>query len=191
MLQYITDVAEPTDVIFVHFARTPQNIIFRDQLTFLAKRFRNVGVHFVVGDAAGEPGFTGHVGRISSQLMREIVPNLAERDIFVCGPEGFMSATRGVLAETPVNALHEESYGELIEIDQSRSLVGEVYFALSERQGTCLPGETLLEAALNAGLWIDSSCQQGVCGNCKVMMTQGEVDMDDLGGLIEDEKRTG
>ena len=191
MLQYITDVAEPTDVIFVHFARTPQNIIFRDQLTFLAKRFRNVGVHFVVGDAAGESGFTGHVGRIRSQLMREIVTDLAERDIFVCGPEGFMSAARGVLAETPANALHEESYGERIEIDQSRSLVGEVYFALSGRQGTCLPGETLLEAALNAGLWIDSSCQQGVCGNCKVMMTQGEVDMDDLGGLIEDEKRTG
>lgn len=54
-----------------------------------------------------------------------------------------------------------------------------------------MPGETLLEAALNAGLWIDSSCQQGVCGNCKVMMTQGEVDMDDLGGLTEDKKRTG
>lgn len=141
MLQYITDVAEPTDVIFVHFARTPQDIIFRDQLTFLAKRFRNIAVHFVVGDAAGEPGFTGHVGRISPQLIREIVPDLSERDIFMCGPEGFMSAARGVLAETPVNALHEESYGERIEIDQSRSLGGEVYFALSGRQGPVCPAK--------------------------------------------------
>ena len=50
---------------------------------------------------------------------------------------------------------------------------------------------TLLEATLNAGLWIDSSCQQGVCGSCKVRMTQGDAEMDDLGGLTEAEKAEG
>jgi ferredoxin len=62
---------------------------------------------------------------------------------------------------------------------------------MSGKHGACAPGETLLEAALNAGIWIESSCHQGVCGSCKVKMTQGHVDMDDLGGLTEDEKTDG
>jgi len=191
MLQYITDVTEPTDVVFVHFARSPKDIIFGDQLHFMNKRFRNVTVHLVVGDLDGETGFAGRVGRIDAELMRDLVPDMAEREIFMCGPEGFMRAAREMVRNAPVAALHEESFGERITIEESGELGGEVYFALAGRQGTCAPGETLLEAALNAGIWIDSACQQGICGNCKVVMTKGTVDMDDLGGLSDAEKAQG
>ncbi|WP_223614549.1 2Fe-2S iron-sulfur cluster-binding protein [Phyllobacterium calauticae] len=56
---------------------------------------------------------------------------------------------------------------------------------------SCTASETLLEVALNTGVWIDSSCQQGVYGSCKVKMTQGAVEMDDLGELSDDEKAEG
>lgn len=102
-----------------------------------------------------------------------------------------MKAARAMAGETVIAALHEESFGEKIVIEETDGLGGEVYFSISGKQGTCAVGETLLEAALNAGIWIDSSCQQGVCGSCKVKMTQGAVDMDDLGGLPDDEKAEG
>jgi ferredoxin-NADP reductase len=191
MLQYITDVVDPTDVVFVYFARSPKDIIFRDQLEFIAKRFKNITVHMVVGDASEDTGFVGTIGQIGAELMQALIPDLAEREIFMCGPEGFMKAARAMAHEVSVAAIHEESFGEKIVIEDTDGLGGEVYFAMSGKQAACAPGETLLEAALNAGIWIESSCQQGVCGSCKVKMTQGTVDMDDLGGLFDHEKDEG
>jgi ferredoxin-NADP reductase len=60
MLQYITDVVDPTDVVFVYFARSPKDIIFRDQLEFVAKRFRNITVHLVVGVRARKHDSADH-----------------------------------------------------------------------------------------------------------------------------------
>jgi glycine betaine catabolism B len=183
MLQYITDVVDQTDVEFVHFARTPRDIIFRDQLEFIDRRFPNINVHLVVGEAGEEGCFHGKTGKISAALMQSLVPDLSHREIFMCGPEGFMKAARAMAAEVPIGALHEESFGERISIEEPDRFGGEVYFSTSGKHGTCAPGETILEAALNAGIWIESSCHQGVCGSCKVKLTQGEVDMQDLGGL--------
>ncbi|MFJ7356466.1 2Fe-2S iron-sulfur cluster-binding protein [Phyllobacterium sp. NPDC097923] len=191
MLQYITDVVDQTDVVFVYFSRTPKDIIFRDQLEFIAKRFPSVKVHLVVGDDSEEESFGGHKGQMGAALMRSLVPDLAEREIFMCGPEGFMKAARAMARETAIAAQYEESFGEKIIIEEADGLGGEVYFSLSGKHGTCAAGENLLEAALNTGVWIDNSCQQGVCGSCKVKMTQGAVDMDDLGGLSDDEKAEG
>lgn len=190
MLQYITDITLPEDVVFVHFARSPEDIIFHDQLAFLNKRFANVTVHLVV-DAATDTPFAGETGQISANLLQRLVPDHAERSIFMCGPEGFMKAARAVAADIPFAALHEESFGEVIPLEKAESTGGEVFFSLSGKHGQCGEGETLLQAALNAGIWIDSACQQGVCGNCKVLLRQGQVDMQDMGGLQPGEAEAG
>ncbi|SLN69614.1 Stearoyl-CoA 9-desaturase electron transfer partner [Roseovarius albus] len=190
MLQYITDVTLAKDVVFVHFARSYQDIIFREQLEFLSKRFQNVTVHLVVDSAEGSaPNI--ETGQISSELLQRLVPDHAERSIFMCGPEGFMKAARSVAEEIPFAAIHEESFGEKIIIEETEGTGGEVFFSMSGKSGNCLEGETLLEAALNAGVWIDSACQQGVCGNCKVLLTQGQVEMQDMGGLQPGEVEAG
>ncbi|WP_027992813.1 FAD-binding oxidoreductase [Sinorhizobium meliloti] len=191
MLQYITDVADQVDVEFVHFARTPKDIIFRDQLEFIARRFSNIKVHMVVGETGEETCFRGRMGTISASLMQSLVPDLPQREIFMCGPEGFMKAARAMAAKVPIPAVYEESFGERIPIEEPDKLGGEVYFSLSGKHGTCAPGETILEAALNSGIWIESSCHQGVCGSCKVKLTQGMVDMQDLGGLPACERSEG
>ena len=190
MLQYITDVTLPKDAVFVHFARSPKNVIFRDQLEFMAKRFSNVTVHLVV-DTNDEAGFAGDVGQISAPLLARLVPDHAERSIFMCGPEGFMKAALQVADDLPFADLHQESFGEKITLDETTETGGEVFFSLSGKSGQCAKGEILLEAALNAGVWIDSACQQGVCGNCIVMVTQGEVEMQDMVGLMPGEAEAG
>lgn len=190
MLQYITDITLPRDVVFLHFARTPEDIIFRDQLAFMAKRFSNVTVHLVV-EASDDPDFDGDIGRLSPELMQRLVPDHAERSVFMCGPEGFMKAARDAAENVPFAAMYQESFGETIQIEEASGTGGEVYFSISGLNGHCDEGETLLQAALNAGVWIDSACQQGVCGNCKVMLTQGEVDMQDMGGLMPGEAEAG
>lgn len=38
------------------------------------------------------------------------------------------------------------------------------------------PGQTLLDAALRAGIWLPYACNHGLCGTCKVDVVEGEVD---------------
>jgi ferredoxin len=54
-------------------------------------------------------------------------------------------------------------------------------------------GETILEAAENAGLDLPYGCRRGMCGTCVARVSRGEVRMpgDDLFGLMDDERERG
>lgn len=52
---------------------------------------------------------------------------------------------------------------------------------------TVQPGETLLEAALQAGLNAPYSCMAGVCTSCKARLLSGEVMMENNDALTDEE----
>ena len=54
-------------------------------------------------------------------------------------------------------------------------------------------GETILEAAENAGLDLPYGCRRGMCGTCVARVLSGEVSMpgEDLFGLMDDERERG
>lgn len=52
------------------------------------------------------------------------------------------------------------------------------------------PDTTLLEAARQLSLNLDSDCQAGVCGKCRIQLIKGEVIMDVDSGLSKDDKAT-
>jgi ferredoxin len=43
---------------------------------------------------------------------------------------------------------------------------------------TVLGRQTILQAALEAGLDLDYSCRQGTCGTCRALVLSGEVEME-------------
>jgi ferredoxin-NADP reductase len=88
------------------------------------------------------------------------MPDHSEYEIFMCGMAGFMKAARATVGEISVTALNEECFGKKIVIEDKNAVGGEIYFALSGKHGAYAPSETLLKAALNAGIWIDSSCSR-------------------------------
>ncbi len=55
------------------------------------------------------------------------------------------------------------------------SRMGTVSLAGTEQQFWCAPGDTLLRAALRAGLGIAYECNSGACGICKVELISGQV----------------
>jgi CDP-4-dehydro-6-deoxyglucose reductase/terephthalate 1,2-dioxygenase reductase component len=50
-----------------------------------------------------------------------------------------------------------------------------VQIAGSDVRFSCSPGQTLLDAALQAGIEMPYSCRKGVCGNCAGAIRRGEV----------------
>lgn len=101
----------PTDIVLIHNAATPADIIFRPELEQLAEVPGVSVVTMCSRDCAAEV-WAGRRGRITRETLAEVVPELADRETFVCGPSDYMSAVRLMLNELGVlgSRVHEESF---------------------------------------------------------------------------------
>lgn len=186
---------DAADVVFVHSARTPDDIIFRAELTEIAATNPGIRVVAVCEEDCATQRWTGHRGRLTLRMLRSIAPDLAEREVFTCGPPGYMDTVRALLFEAGATAerCHEESFtlagpardhtGATATGADPTEAGFSVELRRSGRTIVCEPGSTVLEAAERAGLSLPSSCGEGVCGTCKTTMLSGSVDMDHGGGI--------
>lgn len=112
MTRTFHDLGADPDILFVHFARTPAEIVFRAELDLIAARTRRLRlVH--VPERAGEGGaWQGPTGLISCPLLETLAADLREREAFVCGPAAFLAAARAILAEIGLDGrrYHQESF---------------------------------------------------------------------------------
>jgi ferredoxin-NADP reductase len=189
-----------TDITVVHSASTPDDIIFRTELDQLAE-IPGISVTILCSRDSEAETWTGRRGRIDGHTLAEVVPDAAERETFVCGPGPYMDAVRLLLAEAGVTRVHEESFvfatspaDRLAKAGARGRGVGAglsgltgtshaVEFATSGRLVDCDESTTVLDAALDAGLSLPSSCSEGACGTCKSVLVSGEVEMNHAGGI--------
>ena len=94
------------DAVVLYRVVSVTDLVFRDELERLAAAGRAT-VHFVVGDHRGE-------GRhlLSPAHLLELVPDIAERDVFLCGPPAMIDAIRTNLrrARVPRRNVHAERF---------------------------------------------------------------------------------
>lgn len=186
---------QEADVVFVHCARSPADIIFRDELRRIAARDPQIRVVAVCEDAPGER-WTGLRGRLTRPMLESVVPDLVAREVFTCGPPPFMEAARTILAEVGVDPgrTHEETFvfpgaaagqgaGAETSTNGAAAPTYSVELACRGRTIECDAGTPILQAAARAGVTLPSSCGEGVCGTCKTTMLAGSVDMDHAGGI--------
>jgi ferredoxin-NADP reductase len=106
------ELAEDRDIVFVHSARTPDDIIFARELDFIASNQQQFRTAFVCERAGTRTNWHGVTGYLSLALLKLIAPDFMEREIFTCGPAPYMKAVRDLLAEGGFDATHyhEESF---------------------------------------------------------------------------------
>ncbi|MEM5434377.1 hybrid-cluster NAD(P)-dependent oxidoreductase [Paraburkholderia diazotrophica] len=195
------DLGLDRDIAFVHSARTPADIVFRDELQRLAQLSPRLKLFFICEGVGDESDWAGATGRLSLTLLSEWLPDYADREVFTCGPAGYMSAVRDLLREGGHDPAryHQESF------DISAGVAGEpasqnseaaqqtftVKLSGSSKTFTINASETVLAAAKKAGVAIASSCSQGVCGTCKTKVLEGTVDMKHNGGIRDREVQKG
>ena len=190
---------EPADVVFVHSARSPDDIIFRGELDTIATR-PGIAVTVVCETgSAHEPWEGPPVGSRSGMLLR-LAPDLHDREVFTCGPPGYMDAVREILELAGVDPArcHEESFDlgsrRPAPRDPLSSGSSEQYAVELLRSGRtieCRADESILDAALRAGLRPPSMCHEGVCGTCRTTLVAGEVDLQHAGGIRPQEVERG
>jgi glycine betaine catabolism B len=205
MTRTLYDLGSDADVVFVHSARTPSDIIFRRELETMASLVPTLRVvHVCERDAPHEP-WGGLRGFLSVEMLQLLAPDLAERTVFCCGPAPYMAAVRRILDTVgfDMQNYHEESFNfeELsvrefaahgtteVDLGQETSGAGSgtkthsIEFVRSGRTFTCAENENVLDAAFAAGLTPPSSCGEGMCGTCKTTVLSGTVDMQHNGGI--------
>lgn len=195
MLRWVSDCAPGLRVTYVHAARTPADILFRRELELLAGQMPGLRLVFIVGrEAEGE---TMVSGRLDAELLRRLVPERLDRQVYCCGPESFMAVMKATLLADGMDSehWHQESFGPseggllLAEAPQV-STDARVRFTRSGIEVPVLPGLSVLKMAQEAGIAAPFACGMGVCGTCKVR-ARGEVEMRHQGGIFDDEVAEG
>src|SRR5699024_2293236 len=98
------------------------------------------------------------------------------------------SDTDGVVDGMPTEAIDivapvEEFYDDTTTFETVGDGQYTMTFTRTGKNVRINPGEKVLEAAKAAGVRIPMNCQEGMCGSCKVVKLQGEVEMNHQGGI--------
>jgi glycine betaine catabolism B len=113
MSRWICDTVSNVDIVFLHSARSPQDIIFRQELEMMSSRYPNFKLAITVTRSVpGEPWY-GYRGRINETILPAIAPDYKERIVYVCGPNPFIETTKELLQKInfPMEHYYEESFG--------------------------------------------------------------------------------
>jgi glycine betaine catabolism B len=112
MARWIQDTLAECDVLFLHSARTPADLIFRHELELMAQQMSNFRLALTVTRPEGN--WTGLSGRITDRMVQLVAPDLQERTLFLCGSHDFRDGMRSLLKslDFPMSAFHEESFGD-------------------------------------------------------------------------------
>jgi ferredoxin-NADP reductase len=188
MARWLDDTGADADVLVVAAARTPADLLFRAELETMAARSDRLRVAFAVTQPDG--GWSGYAGRVSAPMLRLMAPDLAEREVFCCGPAPFMATVRAAFLDAGGNeqTYHEEAFHPVeAEAPAVPSAAARVRFTLADLDVDAGADETILQIARGAGLNIPSGCTMGLCGTCKVRCLEGRTDMRHQGGIMDDE----
>jgi ferredoxin-NADP reductase len=98
--------ADPGDLTLVYRAGSARDVVFRDELDTLA-RLRGARVHVLTGHRR-QLGYDP----LSAASLAANIPDLRERDVYVCGPDGMTAATVAALrqAGVPRRHIHRETF---------------------------------------------------------------------------------
>ena len=156
-------VDELEDVVLVHSAPTSDDVIFAAELRGLAAagRVRLVEKHTDVD------------GMLGVDELAALVPDLAERQTWACGPTGMLDALEEHWTALGIaERMHTERFRPTVLV------TGEGGTVLFSKTGLTLEADgatPLLDAGEGAGVLMPSGCRMGICFGCVVPLRSGAV----------------
>jgi ferredoxin-NADP reductase len=111
MLRYIDDLGLKTAVTLLYFVRTPQDIIFANELALLQKSIRSF--HYLIVPSRADSDWKGPSGHLTRDLLAGNVTHLDSCVFFLCAPAGLMECARSILHSlaVPNTRIMQESFG--------------------------------------------------------------------------------
>ncbi|MGC5022362.1 ferredoxin reductase [Micromonospora sp. DT47] len=152
-----------SDVVVVHSAPTPADVVFGAELRALAAQgaIRLVERH------------TDTAGLLGVDELGGLVPDHLERQTWACGPIGMLDAVEEHWRSADVaDRLHTERFRPTVISPGEGGTVTFTRAGLSVRADGATP---ILDAGEAAGALMPSGCRMGICYGCVLPLRQGAV----------------
>jgi ferredoxin-NADP reductase len=165
MLRGLATRNEMPDVVLVHSAPTPSDVIFGAQLRTMAVRLPSLRLY---------ERHTRTGGRITMAQLRDLCPDWRERDTWACGPTRMLDdAERHWRRAGIAHRLRVERFRPATA--SGGGLGGRVRFVTSGRQADADGVTPLLVVGESAGVLMPSGCRMGICYSCVARLRVGRV----------------
>jgi dimethylamine monooxygenase subunit B len=158
------------------------------ELLYVHRKGRGAHVEEITALTDNATTFTDR-GSFATALNHALARQRLGTHLYVCGPASFMDAVTATAAELgwPGSRVHVEHFGTAA-FDPGEPF--EVHLRTTGDRFTVGSGVSLLAALLARGHEVGNLCRQGVCGECRIAVTRGEILHRDL-YLTERERATG
>ena len=156
------------DVQFVHVCRSAEDLIFAQTLQAIAAQHPTLRLHL---------HFSATMGRFDSATLQRLVPDLATRATWLCGPAALMDAVHELWQREAFDApLCSERFAAApLQPAVALGMPVSVDFATSGKRFTTHGAGPLLEQAERVGLAPRHGCRIGICRSCQCVKRSGTV----------------
>lgn len=156
-------VDELDDVVLLHSAPRPEDVIFAEELRLLAAE----------GRISLQERHTDVHGMLDTAELEALVPDWRERETWACGPAGMLEMLESHWgAGGHEHMLHTERFRPaLVEPGEG----GTVYFTHLDRELECDGARPILDQGEEAGVLMPSGCRMGICYGCVLPLREGAV----------------
>lgn len=157
--------------------RSEIEIIFRGRIAALEAAYApRLAVHHALD--APPVGWRGIAGALDGGRVLDTLGRTDADAYYVCGPEPMMHGVCAALAAAgiPADRIRTERFA-YASVAQTRlpTEPARLTFAASGKRITVQPGQTILQAGIEAGVDLPYSCTMGGCGACRVRKSGGEI----------------
>ena len=156
------------DVLIIHSARTPDDVIFGKQLREMEERNEGFRLH---------EQLTGEMGRFRPADLQKLCPDWTEREAFISGPAELLDALDEHWDEHgDCDRLHMERFQPIIGGDDAEhGEGGTIKFLKSDCEAHSEGTKPILVAGEDAGLSLPFGCREGICHTCVGELKAGEI----------------
>lgn len=163
ILRHTVGAQQDLDVVMLHSAPRPEDVIFAGELHDLAEQGRLTLLE----------RHTDTHGMLDPAELDELVPDWRERQTFACGPAGMLEMLEEHWERAGIRdqLIVEQFRPKLVEPGEG----GTVHFTEIDKELECDGARPILDIGEEAGVLMPSGCRMGICYGCVLPMREGTV----------------
>ena len=182
IIRDITSKKTPVNIHLLYGSRSPEDIVFQDELKELTAKHKNIKVDYIISEPP--QGWSGLCGLLDARMISSLVGAVAGKKFFLCGPAQMHFLCEDALKSLGVTQrnIRREAYGPPADITQEPGWPGitpsQEFKVVEERTGRTLnakAGEPLMISLERDGLVIPAVCRSGECTACRTRLVKGKV----------------
>ena len=183
---------EPRSRVFLFYGnRSTAGMLFREALDDLKDRYigRSSVFHVLSQEQQDIPILNGRLDAAKvGLLLRHMLPIERIDHAFLCGPTGMSEEIEATLlalglrqeqvhVERFVSAFDGKPRSKPAPATETPHAVAALLFDGKRSEVPVAEGESVLDAALRAGLDLPYACKGGMCSTCRARLTEGTIEM--------------